>query len=120
MPIYEYECDECSWRFEKKQRFHDEPVAECPKCQSKSKRIMVPSQIIFKGSGFYVTDYPKSSNGGSSTKPSPEKKTEDNPAKSEVSQKPGVNQKTEGSSTGAAGAAKKEDSSAKPKPGAEK
>jgi putative FmdB family regulatory protein len=117
MPIYEYECDECSWRFEKKQRFHDEPIAECPKCQSKSKRIMVPSQIIFKGSGFYVTDYPKSSNGGNSTKLSPEKKTEDNPVKS------GVSQKTEVSSTGAAGAtgaAKKEDSSAKAKPVTEK
>ncbi len=87
MPIYEYECSECSWRFEKKQRFHDEPVAECPRCQSKSKRIMVPSQIIFKGSGFYVNDYPKSSSGGSTSKPGLGKKPADNVTGSEVSQK---------------------------------
>jgi|WetSurMetagenome_2_1015567.scaffolds.fasta_scaffold326436_2 putative FmdB family regulatory protein len=108
MPIYEYECNECSWRFEKKQRFHDDPVAECPKCQSKSKRIMVPSQIIFKGSGFYVNDYPKNSNGGSSTKSSPAAKTQDNPAKP-------VSQKTADSSTATAGASKTESSSTQPK-----
>jgi putative FmdB family regulatory protein len=114
MPTYEYECDECNWRFEKKQRFHDDPVAECPKCQSKSKRIMVPSQIIFKGSGFYVTDYPKSSTGGNSTKSAPGSKSDENLAKS------GVSPKTENSSAGAAPAPKKEESSPKPKTGSEK
>jgi putative FmdB family regulatory protein len=108
MPIYEYECGECSWRFEKRQRFHDEPVAECPKCQSKSRRIMVPSQIIFKGSGFYVTDYPKSSSGGSPTKPGPGHKTEDKPAS------PAAGQKTENSSGSTAGTPKTETSPAKP------
>jgi putative FmdB family regulatory protein len=62
MPIYEYECSHCNCRFEKKQHFHDEAVADCPKCHSTSKRVMCPSPIIFKGSGFYVNDYPKSSN----------------------------------------------------------
>ncbi len=59
MPIYEYECSKCSHRFEKKQSFHDEAVADCPKCRGKSSRIMCSSQVIYKGSGFYVTDYPK-------------------------------------------------------------
>jgi len=59
MPIYEYECEACNWRFEKKQRFHDDPVAECPRCQSKSKRVIAGAAVIFKGSGFYVTDYRK-------------------------------------------------------------
>ena len=65
MPIYEYECGECSHRFEKRQGFSDDAIADCPKCSSKSKRVMCPAPIVFKGSGFYVNDYPKS--GGSST-----------------------------------------------------
>jgi putative FmdB family regulatory protein len=60
MPIYEYECSKCSHRFEIKQHFKDEPSADCPKCRSKSSRIICPSQVIYRGSGFYVTDYPKS------------------------------------------------------------
>jgi len=65
MPIYEYECNGCHYRFEKKQRFNDEAVADCPKCHTKSKRIMCPAPIIFKGSGFYVNDYPRGSTAGS-------------------------------------------------------
>jgi putative FmdB family regulatory protein len=56
MPIYEYECDKCSCHFDLRQRFFDEAVAECPKCQSKSHRVFCPAPVIFKGSGFYVTD----------------------------------------------------------------
>ena len=56
MPLYEYECSECHFRFDKKQRFHDNPVTVCPKCQGKARRILHPTPIIFKGSGFYVTD----------------------------------------------------------------
>ena len=56
MPVYEYECRSCYHRFEKKQGFHDEPVAICPECQEIARRIFFPAPIIFKGSGFYVTD----------------------------------------------------------------
>ena len=56
MPIYEYECDICRCRFERRQRFDEEPVAICPECQGESQRIIHPSAVIFKGSGFYVTD----------------------------------------------------------------
>lgn len=65
MPIYVYECGKCQHRFEKKQGFTDEAVADCPECHNRSKRIMCPAPIIFKGSGFYVTDYPKNSNDNS-------------------------------------------------------
>jgi putative FmdB family regulatory protein len=61
MPIYEYECRHCGHRFELKQGFHDKPQAECPECKKKAKRVFRPSPIIFKGSGFYVTDHRKSS-----------------------------------------------------------
>ena len=56
MPVYEYECEICRSRFEKKQRFLDEAVATCPECQGKAHRVLHPAPTIFKGSGFYVTD----------------------------------------------------------------
>src|SRR5512141_389965 len=59
MPLYEYECDKCRSHFDKRQKFVDEAVAECPTCQSKAHRVFCPAPVIFKGSGFYVTDYRK-------------------------------------------------------------
>ncbi len=59
MPIYEYECGKCRRRFEKRQGFHAEPEAECPQCQGQSRRVFHPTPIVFKGSGFYVTDQRK-------------------------------------------------------------
>ena len=60
MPTYEYECGSCRCHFERKQRFDEEPVAMCPKCGSKSRRVIHSVPIIFKGSGFYITDNRKS------------------------------------------------------------
>ena len=60
MPIYEYECGDCSNRFEMRQGFHEKPQAVCPQCQGKARRVFHPAPIIFKGSGFYVTDHRKS------------------------------------------------------------
>jgi putative FmdB family regulatory protein len=56
MPIYEYECGRCRHHFEVKQGFKDKPQAECPRCQGKARRVFQPAPVIFKGSGFYVTD----------------------------------------------------------------
>jgi len=61
VPIYEYECSVCHRRFERKQRFDEEPVAICPKCQGKARRVIHSVPIIFKGSGFYTTDNRKDS-----------------------------------------------------------
>ena len=57
MPIYEYECEKCTCRFELKRRF-DEGAGNprCPQCRGKVRRLFSPSAIIFKGSGFYITD----------------------------------------------------------------
>ena len=60
MPVYEYECDICRCRFERRQRFHEEPVSMCPECQGKARRVIHSVPIIFKGSGFYTTDNRKS------------------------------------------------------------
>jgi putative FmdB family regulatory protein len=56
MPIYAYECKECGVRFERRQSFSDEPVKICPECGGEVHRLIQPAGIIFKGSGFYVTD----------------------------------------------------------------
>lgn len=56
MPIYEYECSSCHFRFEMKQSFDAEPMAMCPECQVKARRVIHSTPVIFKGSGFYVTD----------------------------------------------------------------
>jgi putative FmdB family regulatory protein len=56
MPTYEYECGSCHHRFERKQRFDEEPVAMCPKCGGKARRVIHSVPVIFKGSGFYTTD----------------------------------------------------------------
>lgn len=70
MPIYEYECSGCRHRFERRQGFHEEPVAVCPQCEGKSRRVIHASSVVFKGSGWYVTDYArKSIVGGDGQKP---------------------------------------------------
>ena len=61
MPTYDYECAKCG-RFEKFQKMSDEPLKKCPKCKGKVQRLIgTGSGIIFKGSGFYETDYKKKS-----------------------------------------------------------
>jgi len=56
MPIYLYECASCGVRFERFQRMSDEPLTVCPECEGPIHRVIQPVGIIFKGSGFYVTD----------------------------------------------------------------
>jgi putative FmdB family regulatory protein len=67
MPLYEYRCEDCGVRFERRQKFSDEPLRDCPECGGSVHRVIGPTGIIFKGSGFYVTDNRKGS-GRSSTK----------------------------------------------------
>lgn len=115
MPTYEYSCEKCGKNFEVFQSMRDEPFRECPKerCQleewghGKVKRLLgTGAGLIFKGSGFYITDYrsnsykegakkdapPSSSGGGekssgakeggaSSSTPAPAKPAESKPAK---------------------------------------
>jgi putative FmdB family regulatory protein len=58
MPTYEYRCPSCGNEFDKFQRMSDPPVAECPRCgASAERRISGGAGLVFKGSGFYITDY---------------------------------------------------------------
>lgn len=75
MPIYEYECEQCGVRFERLQRMTDSPLSDCPECGGHIHRVMQPVGVIFKGSGFYVTDHKgRSSTGIPSTKKEDEAK----------------------------------------------
>lgn len=56
MPIYQYQCLNCNLQFDLKQDFNDESIAACPRCRKSARRVFSPVPIIFKGSGFYVTD----------------------------------------------------------------
>jgi len=60
MPTYEYECKDCKEKFDISQSMSAEPLKVCPKCKGHLKRLIGKgSGIIFKGSGFYATDYKK-------------------------------------------------------------
>ncbi len=62
MPTYEYECRDCRHRFERFQSITARPVSLCPRCKGKAKRLISSGVgLLFKGSGFYITDY-RSSN----------------------------------------------------------
>ncbi|MFQ3592206.1 MAG: zinc ribbon domain-containing protein [Gemmataceae bacterium] len=59
MPTYDYVCDHCGHRFEEMQSFKDEPLKTCPQCHTDALRRLfgTGAAILFKGSGFYETDY---------------------------------------------------------------
>ena len=59
MPTYEYLCQACSHRFETWQKMADEPLTICPECGGHIRRVLYATGVIFKGSGFYKTDYNK-------------------------------------------------------------
>ena len=63
MPTYGYRCGSCGHEFEIQQRITDQALATCPKCGGKLSKMLYPAGIIFKGSGYYTTDYKGSGNG---------------------------------------------------------
>ena len=60
MPTYDYRCEDCGHEFEHFQSMLEDPLKICPVCKGRIKRLIGPgSGLIFKGSGFYITDYKK-------------------------------------------------------------
>ena len=68
MPLYEYQCEACSHRFERIQKFSDPPADACPQCGGAVRKLISSPAIQFKGSGFYITDYGKSGSGAGESK----------------------------------------------------
>lgn len=56
MPVYTYKCDTCGHQFDIRQRFADDPLTKCPQCENEIRRVITQVGVVFKGSGFYVTD----------------------------------------------------------------
>lgn len=92
MPTYEYHCKNCGHQMEELQSFTDAPLVRCPKCHKNSLARVIGGGggLIFKGSGFYLTDYKKSSSTQESkpTEKKEEKKPESTPASSPPENKP--------------------------------
>jgi putative FmdB family regulatory protein len=98
VPIYEYRCAACEHTFEVRQKFSDPPVKKCPKChKAKVEKLLSPPGLLFKGTGWYVTDYANASrkkameaekgapgNGGTKSAEKPETKPEAKAEKKEA------------------------------------
>ena len=83
MPRYDYRCTACGHQFELRQSFDSDPVQDCVKCGAKSNRKIHAPPVIFKGSGWYVTDYGKGrGNNGITSDRSEEKSSDGESAKS--------------------------------------
>jgi putative FmdB family regulatory protein len=87
MPLYEYECKKCGHRFEKIQKFSDRMVKKCPKCGGVVEQMISAPAVQFKGSGWYVNDYPKKSSGAGSSDGGSKESKKDDKSKSESSSK---------------------------------
>jgi putative FmdB family regulatory protein len=57
VPIYEYECESCQKRFELMQKFSEKPLKKCIKCGGPVHKLLSAPALVFKGTGWYVTDY---------------------------------------------------------------
>lgn len=99
MPTYEYECDACAHRFEQFQAMSDAPLKTCPVCKKRKliRLIGAGAGIIFKGSGFYETDYKRKQqpaaksegeSGGSSSSTSSSASSSSSPSSSSTESKP--------------------------------
>ena len=85
MPTYDYICNDCEKMYEYFQSMSDAPVKECPECKKNSLRRVISggTGLIFKGSGYYLTDYKNKKNQSSEDKKS-NKKKKDNKSKKKV------------------------------------
>ena len=86
MPLYEYQCDACGNRFELIRKFSDPPLETCVKCgvTGQVHKLVSSPAFQFKGSGWYVTDYKKSGDSGSTGKSKEEKSSEKTESKTET------------------------------------
>jgi putative FmdB family regulatory protein len=89
MPIYEYQCANCGHQLEELQSISEPPLKKCPKCGKDALKKLIGSGggLIFKGSGFYLTDYKKKSSSGSQSASKKEKPKDSKPPASDKAAK---------------------------------
>ena len=90
MPVYEYKCPSCNQLFEQRKSWSDDPSESCPKCQVVAVRQFATPTVIYKGSGFYNTDY------RGSPKSTPAASTKNSATKSSEKSESGTNEPTKG------------------------
>lgn len=98
MPMYEYECENCGTHFDRIQSIQDEPIRQCPECSGAVHKVMHAAGIIFKGSGWYITDSRKSTSGavtGDSPKTGTDAKADKTDGKTETKTEVKTEAKTE-------------------------
>lgn len=85
MPTYEYVCESCKYEFEAFQNMSEDPLKQCPECNKKQlkRKIGTGAGIIFKGSGFYGTDYRSESYNAAANKEKESSKTDTSDKKKE-------------------------------------
>ena len=82
MPIYEYQCQKCG-TFEVTQRITEKALSKCPTCKAKVKKLISNTSFQLKGTGWYLTDYARKSNGASKTGNGSKETSESKPATTE-------------------------------------
>src|SRR5689334_20128656 len=102
MPIYEYQCQKCG-TFEATQRITDKPLAKCPNCKGKIKKLISNTSFQLKGTGWYVTDYARKGQNGdaksdTTSKSTSEAKTESKETKTESKKSESASSSSEKSS----------------------
>ena len=96
MPVYTYRCESCGVQFERHQSFTDAPLKPCPECRKKAlKKVITPTKIIFKGSGFYATDHKSASGESSTTKKADKKEAKEKKESISTESKPASSEKSE-------------------------
>jgi putative FmdB family regulatory protein len=100
MPIYEYQCEKCG-TFETTQKITDKPLAKCPTCKAKVKKLISNTSFQLKGTGWYITDYARKGQNGeakSDAKSASDGKKETKETKSETKSEAKSESKTSSSS----------------------
>jgi putative FmdB family regulatory protein len=87
MPLYEYECKKCHHRFERIVKYSDAPMKKCPDCGGPVEQTITAPAVQFKGSGWYVTDYAKTSSATGSSSNGDSKSKDEAAAKKESGSK---------------------------------
>jgi putative FmdB family regulatory protein len=89
MPTYDYQCLECGHTFDAFQMMKDKPLRKCPECNGKVKRLLgTGAGLIFKGSGFYETDYKRTSTASSTGQSADTAATVEKPSSDAKTEKP--------------------------------
>ncbi len=89
MPTYQYRCPSCGQEFEKFEKMSAKTRSKCPKCGTRAERLISGGVgLVFKGSGFYITDYKRSSGGDKPTETGSDKPEKSQPEKSQPKKPP--------------------------------